>query len=157
MSQSLCPLCPNQSTMSNYYVQPLYPNQFTISPLSVHNQSTISPNHYVHYVPISSLCPTTMSNQFTMSNHYVQSVHYVQPLCPTTMSQSVTTHAHRRMARGGHGLPKVLLRPALPHPSMRWGGPPLQGWLICRVGGLRPSSSPLDTLRCMPLAMPMCL
>jgi hypothetical protein len=38
---------------------------------------------------------------------------------------------HKRMARGGHGLPKVLHRPAIPNPA-----------LPCRAGGLRPYSTP---------------
>jgi hypothetical protein len=57
---------------------------------------------------------------------------------------------HRRMARGG--LFKVLPRPAMPNPCTPcWQSIPetalwsFQGWLACRVGGLRPSSDPLDT------------
>jgi hypothetical protein len=33
---------------------------------------------------------------------------------------------HGRMARGGHGLSKFSPRPAMPYPSMPWGGPPLK-------------------------------
>jgi hypothetical protein len=33
---------------------------------------------------------------------------------------------HRRMARGGHGLPKVSLEPAMPDPSIDLRGPPLK-------------------------------
>jgi hypothetical protein len=57
-----------------------------------------------------------------------------------------------RMARGGHGLPKVLLGPALTYPSTLcgWATPEtafraFQGWYARRVGGLWPYSIPLDT------------
>jgi hypothetical protein len=57
-----------------------------------------------------------------------------------------------RMARGGHGLPKVLIGPAMPYPSTLCGfATPktafqaFQGWSARRVGGLWPSSVPLDT------------
>jgi hypothetical protein len=56
------------------------------------------------------------------------------------------------MAKGGYGLPKVLLGPAMPYPSALcgWATPEtafraLKGWSARRVGGLRPSSIPLDT------------
>jgi hypothetical protein len=56
------------------------------------------------------------------------------------------------MARGGHGLPKVSPRPTMPDPSMpcRRATPEttLQlflGWPANRAGGLRPSSTLLDT------------
>jgi hypothetical protein len=56
------------------------------------------------------------------------------------------------MARGGHGLPKVLLGPAMPYPSTLCGFatpetafPAFQGWSARRVGGLQPSSIPLVT------------
>jgi hypothetical protein len=65
-----------------------------------------------------------------------------------------------RMARGGHGLPKVLLGPAMPFLStpcsrttlemVLW---PFQGWPTRRVGGLCPSSTPLDTSRRTPLEL----
>jgi hypothetical protein len=61
---------------------------------------------------------------------------------------------HRRMARGGHGLPKVSPRPAMLYSSMPcsqatpetnlW---PFQTWRARRVGGQRPSSTPLDNPR----------
>jgi hypothetical protein len=44
------------------------------------------------------------------------------------------------MARGCHGLPKVLPWPAMPYPSTP-----------CRAGGLQPSSTPLDTPRRTPI------
>jgi hypothetical protein len=61
------------------------------------------------------------------------------------------------MARGGHGLPKVLLGPAMPYPSTLcgWATPEtafwaFQGWYTpeapeAPVGGLWPYSIPLDT------------
>jgi hypothetical protein len=59
---------------------------------------------------------------------------------------------HGRMARGGHGLPKVSPRPAIPYPSTPcgWAIPetavrPVQGWSAQRLGGLRPSSTLLNT------------
>jgi hypothetical protein len=63
---------------------------------------------------------------------------------------------HRRMARGGHGLARVSPRPAMPYPSTPVGGIPLwpfQGWPAFRVGGLRPSSTLLDTPRCTPIGL----
>jgi hypothetical protein len=60
--------------------------------------------------------------------------------------------SHRRMARGGHGLPKVSPCPDMPYPSMpfRRDAPetalhPFQVWAPHRVGSLRLSSTPLDT------------
>jgi hypothetical protein len=55
---------------------------------------------------------------------------------------------HRRMARGGHGLPKVSPESAMPYPST----PCRQA--TCKVGGLRPSSTPLDTPRCTAMIKP---
>jgi hypothetical protein len=52
---------------------------------------------------------------------------------------------HGRMARGGHGLPKVSPGPAQPDPYMPCG------WPAYRAGGLRLSSTPLDTPRCTPM------
>jgi hypothetical protein len=59
-----------------------------------------------------------------------------------------------RMARGIHRLPKVSLGPAMPYPSTPFGRAtpktalqPFLGWPACRAGGLRPSSTPLDTPR----------
>jgi hypothetical protein len=49
------------------------------------------------------------------------------------------TNLHERMARGGHGLPKVSPRPAMPDPLRPAGGPPLR---LKRPYGLRPSSTP---------------
>jgi hypothetical protein len=56
---------------------------------------------------------------------------------------------HRHMVRGGHGLPKVSPGPAMPDPSTSCGRATpekalrlFQGWPACRVGGLRPSSTP---------------
>jgi hypothetical protein len=49
-------------------------------------------------------------------------------------------HRHGRIARGGHGLPNVSPGRAMPYPSM-----PLQRWPACRVDGLGPSSTALDT------------
>jgi hypothetical protein len=53
-----------------------------------------------------------------------------------------------RMARGGHGLPKELLGPAMPYPCTlcHWATPEtafweFQRWPARRVGGLRPSST----------------
>jgi hypothetical protein len=54
----------------------------------------------------------------------------------------------------GHGLPKVLLGPAMPYPSTlcSWATPEtaaafetFQGWPARRMGGLRPFYIPLDT------------
>jgi hypothetical protein len=65
---------------------------------------------------------------------------------------------HVRMARGGHALPKVSPRPAMPNPSTPcgWATPettfqPFQGWPASRAGNLRPSSTLLDTPRRTPI------
>jgi hypothetical protein len=59
---------------------------------------------------------------------------------------------HRRMARGGHGLPKVSPEPTMPYPSSPCGQATPQtalrsvpGWPACRASSLRPSCTPLDT------------
>jgi hypothetical protein len=59
---------------------------------------------------------------------------------------------HGCMARGGRGLPKVSVGPAMPDPSTPcrratsetalW---PFQELLTCRAGGQRPSPTPMDT------------
>jgi hypothetical protein len=56
------------------------------------------------------------------------------------------------MARGIYGLPKVSPGPAMPDPSTpcRLAMPEMARWLFLglparRTGGLRPSSTPLDT------------
>jgi hypothetical protein len=48
--------------------------------------------------------------------------------------------------KGGHGFPKVSIGCAIPDPSMLF-----QGWPTRKEGGLQPSSTPLDTPRCMPM------
>jgi hypothetical protein len=57
---------------------------------------------------------------------------------------------HKRMARGGHGLPKVSLGPAMPYPNTPCGLATsetalrlFQGWPVYRAGGLQPSYYPL--------------
>jgi hypothetical protein len=62
------------------------------------------------------------------------------------------------MARDGHELPKVLPRPAMPHPSMpcrqathEKALQPFQGWPACRARGLQVSSTLLDTPHCTPI------
>jgi hypothetical protein len=66
-----------------------------------------------------------------------------------------------RNARGGHGLPKVSPGPATPYHSMPCGqatpGTVLQlfqGWSASRAGGLRQSSTLLDTPRRAPMMIP---
>jgi hypothetical protein len=70
------------------------------------------------------------------------------------MREEHSTTGHFRMARGDHGLPKISLGHAMPFPiyalhrtlpeTALW---PLQGRPAHRAGGLRPSSTPLDTPR----------
>jgi hypothetical protein len=67
---------------------------------------------------------------------------------------------HRCMAWGGQGLPKLSLGPAMPYPSTLCGPAtpetalwPFQGRSACRAGGLRPSSTPLDTPRRTPMTI----
>jgi hypothetical protein len=66
---------------------------------------------------------------------------------------------HERIARGGHGLPKVSFGPAMPDASTlcRLATPETalrlsQGWPAHRAAGLRPSSNLLDAPRPMPTA-----
>jgi hypothetical protein len=65
------------------------------------------------------------------------------------------------MGRGGHGLPKVLLRPAMPYPSKPcgWATPEtaISGGPSCRAGGLRLSSTPLETPRRRPMVLGLVL
>jgi hypothetical protein len=67
-----------------------------------------------------------------------------------------------RLARGGHGLPKVSPGPAMTYPSIPCGTTPetalwaFQGWTVRRAGGMRLSSTPLDTPRNRPLLFPLC-
>jgi hypothetical protein len=63
-----------------------------------------------------------------------------------------------RMARGGHGLPKVSIGPAKHYPSTPCGRVtsettlwPFQGLLAYRAGSLRPSASSLYTPRQTPM------
>jgi hypothetical protein len=67
-----------------------------------------------------------------------------------TSPANLTRH-HGRMARGGHGLPKVSPRPDKPYPSTLYGRATLETASNPEGGGLRPSSTPLDT----PLRTPM--
>jgi hypothetical protein len=67
----------------------------------------------------------------------------------------ITTVFHQaRMAKGIHGLPKVSPGPAMLDPSTPCGRPtpemalmPFRGWPAGKRGGLRPSSTPLETPR----------
>jgi hypothetical protein len=73
-------------------------------------------------------------------------------------SQKRRNKSNGRMARGGHGVSKISLGPAMLYPFMPCGRPPLK-WTYghfrsgcpCRAGGLRPSSTLLDTPYCTPL------
>jgi hypothetical protein len=67
-------------------------------------------------------------------------------------SQIQVNSMQARMARGIYGVPKVSPGPALPNSSTPCGQTtpetvlwPFRGWPAQRVGGLRSSSSPLDT------------
>jgi hypothetical protein len=66
------------------------------------------------------------------------------------MSKSFYWAEHEHMAKGGHGLPKVSLRPTMPDPSTpcRRAMPETA---LPRVGGLQPSFTPLDTPPLTPL------
>jgi hypothetical protein len=55
-----------------------------------------------------------------------------------------------RTTRGGHGLPKVSPGPAR-QATRETILLPFQGWPTHKVGGLRPCSTPLDTLRRTPM------
>jgi hypothetical protein len=63
------------------------------------------------------------------------------------MSYAYISFVHKRMAWGGHGLPKTSLGPAMPYPSSPsgWATPetalqPFQGWATC--GRLLPLWTP---------------
>jgi hypothetical protein len=67
---------------------------------------------------------------------------------------------HGRMGRGGHGLTKASPGPALPNASTPCGRAipktalqPFLGWPARRAGGLRSSSTLLDTPRRTPMSM----
>jgi hypothetical protein len=79
--------------------------------------------------------------------------------CPLSTVHKVIRY-HGRMEMDGHGLPKVSPGLALPYPSMPCGRTTpevalrlFQGWPTHRASGLQPSSIPLNTPRCMPMAM----
>jgi len=88
---------------------------------------------------------------------YPQNSHY-WPMFRSCILLQEQRLKHGRMARGGHGLPKVLTGPVMPCPSTPCGRVTpetalcsFQGWPTCRVGGLRPSFIPLDTPRHTPM------
>jgi hypothetical protein len=62
------------------------------------------------------------------------------------------------MARSGHGLPEISPGPTMPYPSKPYeratsktASRRFQGWPARRAGGLRLSSTPLDTTRHTPM------
>jgi hypothetical protein len=63
--------------------------------------------------------------------------------------------SHARIARGGHGLPKVSPGPTMLDPSTPCGRATSgMGWPACRAAfGLRPSSTLLDTPRRAPMSL----
>jgi hypothetical protein len=66
-------------------------------------------------------------------------------------------HDHGRMARDGHGLPKVSLGPVMAYSSIPCGCLPLK-WLHGRAGGLRPSYYPFGYPRpCASAPIPVIL
>jgi hypothetical protein len=73
---------------------------------------------------------------------------------PPSPSQTYASSIHRRMERGGYGLPKVFTRPAMPYPSTpcRRATPETAH----RAVGLRLSSFLLDTPRHTPLLSVVC-
>jgi hypothetical protein len=90
--------------------------------------------------------------------HDVQTLDYKHPKPEPQFSNDVYRSSnlghqwHGLMARGGHGLPKVSLRPAMFYPSMPCGRAtpeavlqPFLGWPVLRAGGVWLSSIPLDT------------
>jgi hypothetical protein len=73
-------------------------------------------------------------------------------LARTILQKQNQSSSHGRMARGGHGLPKVSLGPVMPDPSTPCGRPTPEtalqqflGWPTRKAGGLQPSSTPSDT------------
>jgi hypothetical protein len=86
----------------------------------------------------------------------LQSSNY--PLVPLDTPCHTGLKCHRRMARSGHGLPKVSPGSAMPDPSTprerttpATAMQPFQGWPAHRAGSLRPSSTSLDTPRRTPM------
>jgi hypothetical protein len=88
---------------------------------------------FLPILPCESL-PCPASSYSTLFCHTIP--------CPTIACSAMPFH-HGYMARGGHGLPKVSLGPTMPYLSTQVAA--------CRVGGLRLSSTHLDTPLCMPL------
>jgi hypothetical protein len=79
---------------------------------------------------------------------------HAPPVHAAPFSLSVTELLQARMARSIHGLPKVSPGPTMPNPSTPCGRAtpktaswPFLGLPARRVGGLRPSSTLLDTPR----------
>jgi hypothetical protein len=77
---------------------------------------------------------------------------------PSLSKYFASPSRHGRMARGGHGLPKVSPVPAMPYPSLPCGWAttetalqPFLAWPTHRAGGLRSSSTPLDNPRRTPM------
>jgi hypothetical protein len=89
----------------------------------------------------------------------------VSPTCAAkAKAKAVARPDHGRMARGGRGLLKISLEPAMTDLSMPCGRATyetalqlFQGCPACRLGGLQPFSTPLDTPRRKPMAPITCL
>jgi hypothetical protein len=83
--------------------------------------------------------------------------------CPNSRDRVNTWLRDTRanIARGGHGLPKVVPGLAMPYPSTPCGRATpetdillFHGWPARRAGGLRRSFTPLDTPRRAPMTWP---
>jgi hypothetical protein len=103
--------------------------------------STVSPRWVGQWVTSK-----TSPCKYRHSVSYEQTIHNNSP-----RDHQAQTQCHRRMARGGHGLPKVSSRPALTYPSTPCGGPTPKtvlrlflGWPAHRLGSLRRSSTLLN-------------
>jgi hypothetical protein len=102
----------------------------------------------------NTFVPPTEDNELPQSHCNSNSVQFLFKSQKFDTKIVSLTNYHGHMARGGHALPKVSFGPAMPYPSTPCGWDTretalwsFQGWPAHRVGGLRPSSTPLDTPR----------
>jgi hypothetical protein len=65
----------------------------------------------------------------------------------------ILNSTHRRMSRGGHGLPKVSSGLAMSYPSTPCGWATPESSSARRAAGMRSSFTPLDTPRCTPMRL----
>jgi hypothetical protein len=102
--------------------------------------------------------PLGLANTGHLQTLRCQEIHDVERDTEFTKGGWLYRIGHKRIARGGYRLPKVSLGHALPYrfTPCGWTNPltilqPCQGWSTRRAGGLRSSSTPLDSPRHTPM------